>query len=85
MANFAPKSERMQVVLLGIGIFALFFVGLSIRILLKKDGEFKGTCASQNPYLNKEGASCGFCGKTVQPGEDCGNPDSEVNKVLAKF
>lgn len=85
MANFVPKSERMQVVLLGIGIFALFFVGLSIRILLKKDGEFKGTCASQNPYLNKEGASCGFCGKTVTPGQDCANPDSEVNKVLSKF
>ena len=85
MIIFATKSEAMQVVLLGIGIFALFFVGLSIRILLKKDGEFKGTCASQNPYLNKEGASCGFCGKTIQPGDDCANPDSEVNKVLAKF
>lgn len=85
MANFVSKSEAMEVVLLGIGVFGLFFVGLSIRILLKKDGEFKGTCASQNPYLNKEGASCGFCGKTVQPGDNCANPDSEVNKVLAKF
>ena len=75
----------MEVVLLTIGIFAFFFVGLSIRILLKKDGQFKGTCASQNPYLNKDGAACGFCGKTVTPGENCGNPDSEVNKVLAKF
>ncbi len=75
----------MQVVLLGIGIFALFFIGLSIRILLKKDGEFKGTCASQSPYLNKENVSCGFCGKIVKPGEDCGNPDSEVSKVLTRF
>ena len=75
----------MQVVLLGIGIFALFFVGLSIRILLKKDGEFKGTCASQSPYLNKDGSQCGYCGKTVKAGDACGNPDSEVNKVLAKF
>ena len=85
MANFTSKFERMQVVLLGIGVFALFFVGLSIRILLKKDGEFKGTCASQNPYLNKDGAACGFCGKTMKPGESCGNDESEVNKVLAKF
>ena len=75
----------MQVVLLGIGIFALFFVGLSIRILLKKDGEFKGTCASQNPYLNKDGEACGFCGKTVKSGDSCRNPESEVDKVLAKF
>lgn len=75
----------MPVVLLTIGIFALFFVGLSVRIILKKDGEFKGTCASQNPYLNKDGAACGFCGKTVQPGDSCANPESEVNKVLSKF
>lgn len=72
-------------VLLTIGIFALFFIGLSVRLLLIKDGEFKGTCASQNPYLNKEGATCGFCGKTVTPGDSCANPNSEVNKVLAKF
>jgi len=85
LANFESKFEEMQVVLLGIGIFALFFVGLSVRILLKKDGEFKGTCASQNPYLNKDGQACGFCGKTLKAGEDCANPDSEVNKVLAKF
>ena len=75
----------MQTVLLGVGFFALFFIFLSVRILLKKDGEFKGTCASQNPYLNKDGQACGFCGKTVTPGESCGNPDSEVNKVLAKY
>jgi hypothetical protein len=75
----------MQTVLLGIGFFALFFILLSVRILLKKDGEFKGTCASQNPYLNKDGQACGFCGKTVSPGGNCGNPDSEVNKVLAKY
>jgi hypothetical protein len=75
----------MQTVLLGIGFFALFFILLSVRILLKKDGEFKGTCASQNPYLNKDGQACGFCGKTVSPGDNCGNPDSEVNKVLAKY
>ncbi len=75
----------MATVLLGIGIFALFFIFLSVRILLKKNGEFKGTCASQNPYLNKDGQACGFCGKTIASGESCGNPDSEVNKVLAKY
>ncbi|MEM6830256.1 MAG: hypothetical protein AAF551_07045 [Bacteroidota bacterium] len=75
----------MATVLFGVGVFGLFFVFLSIRILLKKNGEFKGTCASQNPFLNKDGQACGFCGKTVTPGENCGNPDSEVNKVLAKY
>ena len=75
----------MQIVLLSMGVFAFFFIGLSIRILLKKDGEFKGTCASQNPYLNKEGTSCGFCGKVIKPGEECENPNSEVNKMMAKL
>lgn len=73
----------MTTLLLGIGFIAVFFVFMSIRLLLIKDGEFKGTCASQNPYLNKEGETCGFCGR--KPGEACGNESSEVNKVLSKF
>lgn len=75
----------MATVFLGIGFIAIFFVLMSVRILLKKDGEFKGTCASQSPFLNKEGATCGYCGKTVGPESSCGNPDNEVDKVLAKF
>lgn len=73
----------MATVLLGVGFIALFFIGMSVRLIFLKDGEFKGTCASQNPHLNKEGEACGFCGRV--PGEACKNPDSEVNKVLAKF
>lgn len=75
----------MATVLLGVGFIALFFILMSVRLIFKKNGEFKGTCASQSPFLNKEGATCGFCGKTMTAGEECGNPDSEVNKVLAKF
>ena len=47
------------------------FVGIGIKILLKKNGNFAGTCASQNPYLNKEGESCGYCGKSAD--EKCKN------------
>jgi len=66
-------------------LMGLFFVGMSVRLILLKNGEFKGTCASQSPFLNKEGVRCGFCGKDVKAGESCGNPDNEVDKVLAKF
>ena len=45
------------------------FVGIGIKILLKKNGKFAGTCASQNPFLNKEGESCGLCG--AKPDEKC--------------
>ena len=47
------------------------FTGIGIKILLKKNGEFAGTCASQNPLINKEGEACGFCG--AQPEEKCKN------------
>tara|TARA_B100000287_G_scaffold341344_1_gene327874 strand:+ start:410 stop:559 length:150 start_codon:yes stop_codon:yes gene_type:complete len=44
------------------------FIGLAIKLLLKKDGEFSGTCASQNPLLNNSNEPCGYCGKLP---EDC--------------
>jgi len=44
--------------------------GIAIKIWAKKDGKFAGTCASQNPHLNKNGESCGYCGK---PAEQCKN------------
>ena len=47
------------------------FVAIEIKIIHKKDGKFAGTCASQNPFLNKEGETCGYCGKTAD--EMCPN------------
>ena len=46
-------------------------LGISIKIWAKKDGEFSGTCASQNPYLNQEGENCGFCGKSPDQFKEC--------------
>lgn len=74
----------MTTALIAIGLIAIFFILMSVRMIFLKNGEFKGTCASQNPYLNKEGATCGFCGKTVNPGDNCANPEKEQN-VMAKF
>ena len=53
----------MKLVFVTIGLLALAVLGIAIKIWAKKDGEFAGTCASQNPMLNKEGEPCGFCGK----------------------
>lgn len=58
----------ITLVLLGLGI-----AGISIKLWAKKDGEFAGTCASQNPMLNKDGEACGFCGKTPDQFGDCDN------------
>ena len=76
----------MATVLIGIGLIALFFVLMSVRLIFIKDGQFKGTCASQSPFLNKEGGTCGYCGKNVDAGEGCKKEEqSEVSKVLSKF
>lgn len=69
----------MTVFFLSIGIFALFFVMMSVRLLFLKKGEFRGTCASQSPWLNKEGVTCGYCGKELKDRDAaCGDPESET-------
>ena len=59
----------MKVILLTIALLALGFAGIAIKILVKKGGKFSGTCASNSPFLNKEGENCGFCG--ASPDEMC--------------
>ncbi len=44
---------------------------LSVRLLFIKGGEFKGSCAGNSAFLQKEGAVCGVCGR--KPGEACAN------------
>lgn len=63
------------VILLAIGFLALCMAGIGVKILLKKNGEFAGTCASNNPLLEDEGASCGVCG--ARPDEKCKQPDED--------
>jgi hypothetical protein len=61
----------MKIFLITVLMLAFVFIGIGIKIILKKDGKFAGTCASQSPFLNKEGEACGFCGKTAD--EMCPN------------
>lgn len=64
----------MKLLLITIALLGLGFAGIAIKIWAKKDGKFAGTCASQNPSLNKEGEACGFCGKTPDQFSDCNEP-----------
>lgn len=61
----------MKLLLLTLGLLGLAFAGIAIKIWAKKDGEFAGTCASQNPMLNKSGEACGFCGKPPEQFNSC--------------
>lgn len=70
MTSFISVSTfaamEIKVVLLAIGLIALGFAGISIKLLVKKDGEFAGTCASSNPMLKDESGSCSVCGARPQ-------------------
>ena len=61
----------MKLLLLTIGLLIFAFAGIAIKIWGKKDGKFAGTCASQSPFLNKDGETCGFCGKTPDQFTEC--------------
>jgi len=59
----------MKLVLLTIVLLGLAFAGIGIKLLVKKDGEFAGTCASNNPMLKSSEGSCSVCG--ARPEERC--------------
>lgn len=61
----------MKLVLVTVCLLALAFAGIAIKLWAKKDGKFAGTCASQSPFLNKDGESCSLCGKTPEEYKDC--------------
>ena len=61
----------MEVILITILLLAVAVAGIAIKILGKKDGKFSGTCASQSPFLNKEGEACSMCGKMPDEARDC--------------
>jgi hypothetical protein len=72
----------MTIFILTLTIFGLFFALMSVRLIFLKNGEFRGTCASQSPFLAKEGITCGYCGKVVGEGDACGDPDKQDSAPL---
>lgn len=73
----------MAVFLLTLAVLGLFFVLMSVRLFFVKNGEFRGTCATQSPFLAKEGITCGYCGKTIGEGDTaCGDPDKAIKELV---
>lgn len=60
----------IPVIIVSILIVMLAFASFSVRLIFKKNSEFRGSCASNNPFLQKEGVVCGVCGR--KNGEPCG-------------
>lgn len=69
----------MKLFLISFILLGLAFVGIAIKIWAKKGGEFAGTCASQSPFLNKEGEACSLCGKLPNQQLDCDLPNPKNN------
>ncbi|MFT6850988.1 MAG: hypothetical protein ACJATA_001806 [Sphingobacteriales bacterium] len=66
----------MQTLLLTLALLTLAFLGIAVRLIFLKDGEFRGTCSTQNKLANPDGGgSCTVCG--AAPEEQCkGEPAS---------
>lgn len=68
----------MKILVITFALLLLAVAGIAIKIWGKKDGKFAGTCASQSPFLNKDGEACGFCGKTPDQFENCNEESHEA-------
>ena len=69
----------METLIVAIVFLAVLFALMAIRIIFVKNGEFRGTCSTQQQALNEKHAiSCGVCGRTVEPGMDCSEPQEKA-------
>ena len=66
-------AATLKLILVAAALLGLGLLGMAVKIWGKKDGEFAGTCASNSPFLNKEGEPCSFCG--ALPEEKCQKED----------
>ena len=71
-------------ILFALGIVALLMAGLGVKMIFKKNGEFKRHCSSMDPYTGKS-AGC-ICAKAANV--KCKNVEKysplEVNENLMK-
>lgn len=49
-------------VIIGGGAMLIAFGMIGIRMIFLKNGEFRGTCSSNNPLLADKTGSCSVCG-----------------------
>lgn len=61
----------MGILVITLVLLLLAVAGIAVKLWAKKDGQFAGTCASQSPFLNKDGDNCSFCGKSPDQFENC--------------
>jgi len=68
--------EFLYVLGIVFGVFGLSFLLINIRAVVGK-GEFRGTCAQNNPMLKSKIGECSVCGKKED--EICKMPDLKTS------
>lgn len=69
--------EFLKVLLIVFVVFGGSFILINIKHIIKGE-EFRGSCASNNPYLKNELGGCTVCGK--KPEEECKMPEIDAKK-----
>ena len=65
-------------------LLSLSIIAISIKVILKKNGKFSGTCASASPFLSKNSEPCGICGKLPDE-KECKESKLNLNWKLAEI
>ena len=73
----------LTTILLAVLFIGLAIGGLALRIIFVKNGEFRGTCATNNPMLRNQIGECTVCGK--KPDEDCKMDEIDPEKLKGKI
>ena len=75
-------NTLLYTLLLALAVVAIMMLGLGIKMVCKKRGEFKRHCSSVDPYTG-EGGGC-VCGKAMKKncGKATGYTPLEVNDNL---
>ena len=68
----------METAIVAVIFFGILFALMAVRILFVKDGEFRGSCSTQQQALQaKHAITCGVCGQSVEPGMDCSDESKQ--------
>ena len=61
-------------------VMLLVVIFIAIRIIVLPEGEFRGSCSSNSPFIQREGGSCPVCGKNED--EVCPNQTASVPNTM---
>ena len=68
-------STFLATLILTFILVSFMVIGVSLRMLLVKGGEYRGGCASNSPFLKNQIGECQVCG--AAPGEACMKDDDQ--------